>query len=49
MPWLAINDKSLPSFEEGQKIKLSKIELYEVSMEPPASNSVSVYSFLDLS
>lgn len=35
MPWLAINDKSLPSFEEGQKIKLSKIELYEGSTTPP--------------
>ncbi|XP_024635697.1 DNA topoisomerase 3-beta isoform X3 [Medicago truncatula] len=35
MPWLAINDKSLPSFEEGQKIKLSKVELYEGSTTPP--------------
>jgi DNA topoisomerase-3 len=36
MPWLAINDKGIPSFTKGQKIKVSKVELYEVSVEPPA-------------
>lgn len=33
MPWLAINDKSIPSFTKGQKIKVSKVELYEVSVD----------------
>ncbi|GAU31076.1 hypothetical protein TSUD_322130 [Trifolium subterraneum] len=35
MPWLAINDKSIPSFTKGQKIKVSKVELYEGSTTPP--------------
>ncbi|CAK8567137.1 unnamed protein product [Lathyrus sativus] len=35
MPWLAINDKSIPSFTKGQKIKVSKVELYEGNTTPP--------------
>ncbi|KAK7306407.1 hypothetical protein VNO77_44346 [Canavalia gladiata] len=35
MPWLAINDKNIPSFIKGQKIKVSKLELYEGSTTPP--------------
>lgn len=48
MPWLAINDKNIPSFIKGQKIEVSKLELYEVTVDPPNSNSVSVDSILDL-
>uniref|UniRef100_A0A7N0TSD1 DNA topoisomerase n=1 Tax=Kalanchoe fedtschenkoi TaxID=63787 RepID=A0A7N0TSD1_KALFE len=29
MPWLAVNEKSLPQFSKGDKIKISKVELYE--------------------
>jgi len=32
MPWLALNDKNLPSFIKGQKIEVSKLELYEVTV-----------------
>lgn len=49
MPWLAVNDKSIPSFIKGQKIEVSKVELYEVRVESPNSNSVCVYSVLDFS
>ncbi|KAG4387589.1 hypothetical protein GLYMA_11G253100v4 [Glycine max] len=35
MPWLAINDKNIPSFIKGQKIEVSKLELYEGSTSPP--------------
>ena len=31
MPWLAVNDKNIPSFAIGQKIGVSKLELYEVT------------------
>lgn len=42
MPWLAVNDKSIPSFIKGQKIEVSKVELYEVRVESPNPNSVCV-------
>ncbi|XP_057429200.1 DNA topoisomerase 3-beta isoform X2 [Lotus japonicus] len=35
MPWLAINDKNIPSFIKGQKIEVSKVELYEGTTTPP--------------
>ncbi|KAK7280853.1 hypothetical protein RIF29_08385 [Crotalaria pallida] len=35
MPWLAINDKNLPSFTKGQQIEVSKMELYEGTTTPP--------------
>ncbi|CAL0328031.1 unnamed protein product [Lupinus luteus] len=35
MPWLAVSDKNLPSFIKGQKIEVSKMELYEGSTTPP--------------
>ncbi|KAL5075977.1 hypothetical protein RYX36_014961 [Vicia faba] len=35
MPWLAINDKSIPSFTKGEKIEVSKVELYEGNTTPP--------------
>lgn len=30
MPWLAVNENNIPSFTKGQKIEMSKLELYEV-------------------
>ncbi|KAF8022134.1 hypothetical protein BT93_G2318 [Corymbia citriodora subsp. variegata] len=30
MPWLAINEKSLPQFTKGEKLKTSKVELHQV-------------------
>ncbi|ESW35784.1 hypothetical protein PHAVU_001G264300 [Phaseolus vulgaris] len=35
MPWLALNDKNIPSFVKGQKIEVSKLELYEGITSPP--------------
>ncbi|XP_014521718.1 DNA topoisomerase 3-beta isoform X1 [Vigna radiata var. radiata] len=35
MPWLALNDKNIPSFVKGQKIEISKLELYEGSTSAP--------------
>lgn len=29
-PWLAVSEKKLPDFAKGEKIKISKVELYEV-------------------
>lgn len=31
MPWLAISEKNLPDFAEGEKIEISKVDLDEVS------------------
>lgn len=30
MPWLAVSEKSLPQFAEGEKIEISQIEVDEV-------------------
>lgn len=30
MPWLAVSEKSLPRLFKGEKIELSKVDLYEV-------------------
>uniref|UniRef100_A0A2P2LIA1 DNA topoisomerase 3-beta isoform X2 n=1 Tax=Rhizophora mucronata TaxID=61149 RepID=A0A2P2LIA1_RHIMU len=30
MPWLEINEKNLPQFAKGDKIEVSKVELFEV-------------------
>ncbi|KAF5192263.1 Dna topoisomerase 3-beta [Thalictrum thalictroides] len=35
MPWLAINEKNLPQFTKGEKIKISKVDLYEGNTSPP--------------
>ncbi|KAL1358200.1 DNA topoisomerase 3-beta isoform X1 [Arachis hypogaea] len=35
MPWLAVNDKNIPSFTKGQKIEVSKLDLYEGTTSPP--------------
>ncbi|XP_028759686.1 DNA topoisomerase 3-beta [Neltuma alba] len=35
MPWLAVNDKNIPSFARGQKIDVSKMELCEGTTTPP--------------
>ncbi|XP_068665941.1 DNA topoisomerase 3-beta [Aristolochia californica] len=35
MPWMAVNEKSLPQFTKREKIKISKIDLYEGSTTPP--------------
>ncbi|XP_052188830.1 DNA topoisomerase 3-beta isoform X2 [Diospyros lotus] len=35
MPWLAVNEKNLPQFAEGEKIEISKVELYEGKTAPP--------------
>lgn len=30
MPWLAVSEKNLPQFTIGEKIEVSKVDLYEV-------------------
>ncbi|XP_057959790.1 DNA topoisomerase 3-beta isoform X2 [Malania oleifera] len=35
MPWLAVNEKNLPRLTRGEKIKVSKVELYEGNTSPP--------------
>lgn len=35
MPWLAVSEKKLPEFTTGEKIKFSKVELYEGTTSPP--------------
>ncbi|KAJ9701253.1 hypothetical protein PVL29_006551 [Vitis rotundifolia] len=35
MPWLAVNEKNLPQFKKGEKIEVSKVELYEGETSPP--------------
>uniref|UniRef100_A0A803LZK4 DNA topoisomerase n=1 Tax=Chenopodium quinoa TaxID=63459 RepID=A0A803LZK4_CHEQI len=35
MPWLAISEKKLPDFAKGERIKISKVELYEGNTTPP--------------
>ncbi|KAK1389826.1 DNA topoisomerase [Heracleum sosnowskyi] len=35
MPWLAVSEKSLPRLTKGEKIELSKVELYEGYTAPP--------------
>ncbi|XP_058093481.1 DNA topoisomerase 3-beta isoform X2 [Magnolia sinica] len=35
MPWMAVNEKNLPQFSKGERIKISKIDLYEGSTTPP--------------
>lgn len=42
MPWLAINEKNLPQFTKGEKIEVSRVELYEVIHAVPFSESLSV-------
>lgn len=32
MPWLAASDKTLPLFKKGEKIELSNVQLYEVTI-----------------
>lgn len=33
MPWLAVSEKNLPQVTKGEKIKITKVELYEASHE----------------
>ncbi|MQM17056.1 hypothetical protein Taro_050021 [Colocasia esculenta] len=35
MPWMAVNEKKLPHFTNGERIKISKVDLYEGSTTPP--------------
>ncbi|CAN0870597.1 DNA topoisomerase 3-beta [Linum grandiflorum] len=35
MPWLAVNEKNIPLFAKGQKIRMSKVELFEGKTAPP--------------
>uniref|UniRef100_A0A2P2LI91 DNA topoisomerase n=1 Tax=Rhizophora mucronata TaxID=61149 RepID=A0A2P2LI91_RHIMU len=35
MPWLEINEKNLPQFAKGDKIEVSKVELFEGKTVPP--------------
>ncbi|KAL6970893.1 hypothetical protein U1Q18_030573 [Sarracenia purpurea var. burkii] len=35
MPWLAVSEKNLPQFTKGEKIEISKVELYEGQTAPP--------------
>ncbi|XP_040369101.1 DNA topoisomerase 3-beta isoform X2 [Rosa chinensis] len=30
MPWLAVNEKNLPQFTEGEKIEIARVDLHEV-------------------
>lgn len=30
MPWLAVSEKNLPQLTKGEKIEITKVELYEV-------------------
>lgn len=30
MPWLAVKENNLPQFTKGEKVKISKVDLYEV-------------------
>lgn len=46
MPWLAINEKNLPQFTKGEKIEVSKVELYEVIYIPPPRNEPSSFQIL---
>jgi hypothetical protein len=32
MPWLGVNERKLPRFMKGEKIEVSKVELYEVGI-----------------
>jgi hypothetical protein len=32
MPWLGVNERNLPRFMKGEKIEVSKVELYEVGI-----------------
>lgn len=33
MPWLAVSEKNLPQFMKGEKLEVSKVELFEVGFE----------------
>lgn len=35
MSWLAVSEKNLPQFTEGEKIEMSKVELFEGKTAPP--------------
>ncbi|KAK1319076.1 hypothetical protein QJS10_CPB04g01426 [Acorus calamus] len=35
MPWLAVNEKNIPPFMIGERIKILKVDLYEGSTTPP--------------
>ncbi|KAK6930656.1 DNA topoisomerase, type IA, central [Dillenia turbinata] len=35
MPWLEVNEKSLPHFTKGDRIEVSRVELYEGNTAPP--------------
>ncbi|XP_021624934.1 DNA topoisomerase 3-beta isoform X2 [Manihot esculenta] len=35
MPWLAVSEKNLPQFTIGEKIEVSKVDLYEGKTVPP--------------
>ncbi|KAJ4827020.1 hypothetical protein Tsubulata_033804 [Turnera subulata] len=35
MPWLAISEKNIPQFAKGERIEVSKVELFEGETSPP--------------
>ncbi|XP_058181028.1 DNA topoisomerase 3-beta isoform X3 [Rhododendron vialii] len=35
MPWLAVKENNLPQFTKGEKVKISKVDLYEGETVPP--------------
>ncbi|PSS35638.1 DNA topoisomerase [Actinidia chinensis var. chinensis] len=35
MPWLGVNETNLPQFTKGEKIEISKVDLYEGKTVPP--------------
>ncbi|XP_010247445.1 PREDICTED: DNA topoisomerase 3-beta isoform X1 [Nelumbo nucifera] len=35
MPWMAVTEKNLPQFTKGEKIEISKLELFEGNTTPP--------------
>lgn len=41
MPWSAVDEKKLPSFLKGEKIEVSRVELYEVRFSSSCTMSSS--------
>uniref|UniRef100_A0A1D1Z473 DNA topoisomerase n=1 Tax=Anthurium amnicola TaxID=1678845 RepID=A0A1D1Z473_9ARAE len=35
MPWMGVNERKLPQFSSGERIKILKVDLYEGSTTPP--------------
>ncbi|KAF9606087.1 hypothetical protein IFM89_023110 [Coptis chinensis] len=44
MPWLAVDEKNLPQLAKGEKMEISKVELYEVKVENFVSGILLVHA-----